>query len=174
MELFTYLLKVSVCLTFLFAFYLVVLRKLTFFKGNRFYLLFSLLLSFIIPSLQFTIERTVIAPLAIAAVDEQTISQNVGLEAPYQGPLGLHAEVVEEKIERFDWIALLPYLYGAIVASLLLLAVWRLIQLLKHTARPVKEINGLKLVAKETGFTNCSFFNYVFVNENSLTQAELA
>ena len=51
---------------------------------------------------------------------------------------------------------------------------WRLFQLLKHTKAPVKEINGLKLVAKRNGFTNCSFFNYVFIDENSLTETELA
>lgn len=57
MEWLTYLLKVTACTALFFGFYLVVLRKLTFFKINRFYLLASLFLSFIIPALQLEVKR---------------------------------------------------------------------------------------------------------------------
>ena len=61
-----YLFKVSVCTTLLFGFYLLVLRRLTFFKINRFYLIISLLLSFIIPAIQINIERAA-EPSAISS-----------------------------------------------------------------------------------------------------------
>ncbi|HTM97939.1 MAG TPA: M56 family metallopeptidase, partial [Pedobacter sp.] len=172
MELFSYLLKVSACSVLFFAFYLLVLRKLTFFKINRFYLLFSVLLSFVIPALQITIEREVVAG---NAVEQPIAAQDVDLGGPaFQGTIQVGTGPVSYEEKQFDWYGLLPYLYGSIVAVLLLLTVWRIYQLLKHTSSAVKEINGLKLVAKQSGFTNCSFFNYVFIDENSLTQDELA
>lgn len=170
MEIFNYLLKVSACSALFFAFYLLVLRKLTFFRFNRFYLLGSLLLSFIIPAMQFTVERevvqsTVAAPttnIPVSVIDDHLLT-SVSVNS-----------LQVEGTGSFNWFDLLPYLYGAIVAGLLALAGWRLFQLFKHTKAPVKEINGLKLVAKGTGFTNCSFFNYVFIDEKSLTHAELS
>jgi hypothetical protein len=172
MELFNYLLKVSACSALFFAFYLLVLRKLTFFKINRFYLLGSLLVSFIIPAMEFTIEREVVQSAIVA---EPLVVQDVDLGgSAFQTPIVVSAAPVDYEIARFDWLTLLPYMYTGIVAMLLLLASWRIFKLLKHTKTPVKEINGLKLVSKRSGFTNCSFFNYVFIDENSLTETELA
>ncbi len=169
MELFNYLLKVSACSALFFAFYLLVLRKLTFFKINRFYLLFSVFISFIIPALQFTIEREVVERIETV---NPVASPDVALGSTgFESPIAISTVPAEAP---FNWFAFVPYLYGGIVACLLLLAAWRLFQLLKHTKTPVKEINGLKLFAKKDGFTNCSFFNYVFIDENSLTQDELA
>ena len=162
MEWFSYLLKVSACLTLFFAFYLVFLRKLTFFKANRFYLLSALLLSFVIPALNVDIER--VAPqIAIEQVKPQQIqighimSQNT-------------TQAVQES---FNWSFLLTIIYSLAVTSLLLLAAWRLFQLLKHTAGHTHRVNGLKLVPKSTGFTNCSFLNYVFIDQQNLSEQEL-
>ncbi|MFA6275185.1 MAG: N-acetylmuramoyl-L-alanine amidase [Pedobacter sp.] len=171
MEWFTYLLKVSACTALFFAFYLLVLRKLTFFKINRFYLLGSLVLSFIIPALQFTIEREVAQSTAI---EQPTVLQNVDLGgAAFTTPIVVGAGTGDVEVEPFDWYGLLPYLYTAIVVGLLAVAAWRLFQLYKHTRTKAHEVNGLKLVAKSVGFTNCSFFNYVFIDQNSLTETEL-
>lgn len=172
MELFSYLLKVSACTVLFFAFYLLVLRKLTFFKINRFYLLFSLLLSFIIPALQFTIEREIVAPIQTVANpfvnDSQNIDQNV-----FEAPITV-SSIQVKGTGSFNWLNLLPIIYSAIVFGLLVIALMRVLQLLKHINVSIKTINGLKLVPKRNGFTNCSFFNYVFIDENSLTEAELA
>ncbi len=129
------------------------------------------MISFIIPAMQFTIEREVIQQKEVM---QPLASPDVDLAGPgFQASILVGSGKVAHEVEPFNWLALLPYLYGAIVSCLLALAAWRLFQLLKHTKAPVKEINGLKLVAKETGFTNCSFFNYVFIDENGLTGAEL-
>jgi N-acetylmuramoyl-L-alanine amidase len=171
MELLNYLFKVSACLMLFFAFYLLVLKKLTFFKINRFYLLAALFLSFAIPTLQFTIEREV---AQISVAENPIALQDVDLGGPaFQAPITLGSGPIEPQIEPFNWFGLLPYTYGAIVAILLLLTIWRLYQLLKHTNSNTKNINGLKIVAKSQGFTNCSFFNYVFVDQEKLTEKEL-
>ncbi len=170
MELLNYLLKVSACTVMFFAFYVVVLRKLTFFKFNRFYLLITLLISFIIPTLHFTFEREV----AMAEVTNTPIvlpTTAVADEA-FEVPIQVMATPVLE--EGFDYYALLPYLYFCIVAGLLIFSIQRLFQLAKHIKSSGEKINGLKIVAKAKGFTNCSFFNYVFIDQESLSQEELA
>ncbi|RZL28910.1 MAG: hypothetical protein EOO96_20355, partial [Pedobacter sp.] len=169
MELLTYLLKVSACTVLFFAFYLLVLRRLTFFKTNRFYLLVTLLLSFIIPTLNFTIEREV--PAAAVVFDQPTIVNREKEVAQIQIPNQIAYSPIAE--ESFDWYAVLPYLYFGIVACLLFIATWRILQLVKHTKNGAERINGLKIVSKTNGFTNCSFFNYVFIDNKSLTEAEL-
>lgn len=170
MEWFNYLLKVSACSAFFFAFYLLVLRKLTFFKINRFYLLFTLLLGFVIPTLQFTVERELAAAPIIEA---PVVVQNEDLTEQFS-LLPTTAPVVSLPVEEaYNWFKLLPFLYITVVFGLLGLATWRLLQLIKHAKQNTQEINGLKLVHKSNGFTNCSFFNYVFIDENSLTESEL-
>lgn len=57
MELLIYLLRVSACMAIFYVLYVVGLRRLTFFRVNRFYLLFSLAISFVIPMVRFTITR---------------------------------------------------------------------------------------------------------------------
>ncbi len=171
MELLNYLLKVSACLTLCFAFYLIALSKLTFFKINRFYLLGSMVLSFIIPSLHFTFEREVaqvsVAQNPIAVHDADLAGQALQEETQ----TGINGGDIE--ITPFDWYSLLPYLYISIVTALLLLAFWKILKLLKYTRQHATHINGLKIVAKTKGFTNCSFFNYVFVDKEKLTETEL-
>ncbi|MFA6275184.1 MAG: M56 family metallopeptidase [Pedobacter sp.] len=161
MEWLIYLFKVSVCSGLFFAFYLLFLRKLTFFKANRFYLLSALLLSFIIPTLNFKVER------AAPEIVNRVIFQQ---ETPIAGGTQVATPIVTQ---RLDWQFLLISTYKILVIGLLLITAWRLFQLLSFTRRPTREINGLKLVSKTNGFTNCSFFNYVFIDQNSLTDKEL-
>lgn len=168
MELLIYLLKVSACTVLFFTFYILVLRKLTFFKINRFYLLLTLLLSFVIPTLNFTIEREVEAtPIVYAqteVADEAFVQEAISAVGSIET-----APIIEES---FDYYSLLPYLYFGIVFSLLFIATWRILKLFKYTKGIKHELNGLKIVQKSDGFTNCSFFNYVFIDEN-LNYAEL-
>mgnify|MGYP003575027777 CR=1 FL=1 len=171
MELFYYLLKVSVCLVLFFAFYLLVLRKLTFFKINRFYLLATLLLSFVIPSLQLTVEREVAqTPLVIEEPVEIPATEIHSMETTANF---VAAERSAEEVATIDWLALIPYAYITITLVILSLGLRKILKVLKHTKQKTIAVNGLKLVSKADGFTNCSFFNYVFINEQSLTKNEL-
>ncbi|MFN0292797.1 M56 family metallopeptidase [Pedobacter helvus] len=170
MELFNYLLKASACTVLFFAFYLLVLKKLTFFKLNRFYLLATLILSFLIPALNITVERQVAQALPIAE-EVATFDQTPQTEAM---PTEFTALQTSPATPSFDWFSLSPYLYAGIVLILLGIGFWQLISLLWHARSNQKTAYGLKLVVKRSGFTNCSFFNYVFVDQERLTEQELA
>lgn len=163
MEWLSYLLKVSACTVLFFGFYLLVLQKLTFFKINRFYLVSSLFLSFLIPAMEFTLVKKVSVPVA----------RHTFQHAPIQGFGHILADN-SLAVPAFDWLILLPLAYFTVLAGLIFISGKQLFQLLKSVKKPVWEINGLKIVFKTEGFTNCSFFNYVFINPDSLNESEMA
>jgi len=171
MEIFDYLLKASACLVLFFAFYILVLQKLTFFKLNRFYLLVTLVASFLIPSLQFTIEREVVkAPLILEERNDfsTTEIQSLGTKQSF---VDKGKQVGE--IEAIDWLALTSYAYILIATFILSASLWKLILLLQHIKQKSIPANGLKLVSNAKGFTNCSFFNYAFIDGRNLAENEL-
>ncbi|RZL30156.1 MAG: hypothetical protein EOP00_36845, partial [Pedobacter sp.] len=170
MELFDYLLKVSACSVLFFAFYLLVLRKLTFFKINRFYLLATLLLSFVIPTLHFTIEREVEQAFVATEKVIAPLNEPQDFAAPQQFTTVENQTV---KAQETDWLALLPFAYVLVAAIILLIGIKKLLVLLQHTKQKTTAVNGLKLLSKTDGFTNCSFFNYVFIDEKSLSAKEI-
>lgn len=168
MELLSYLLKVSACTVLFFGFYLLVLQKLTFFRINRFYLLITLLLSFIIPALQFNVERM--------AKLNQTVSPVTSEVQQYSPGQAQLIQVIQTPAanQEIDWVAIISCVYLGIGAILLSFSIWQLCRLIMHTRSYSRHENGLILVSKIEGFTNCSFFNYVFINENNLSEQDLA
>ncbi|MBE5321287.1 hypothetical protein IM793_19150 [Pedobacter sp. MR2016-19] len=171
MEWLTYLLKVTTCTALFFGFYLVVLRKLTFFKINRFYLLASLFLSFIIPALQLEVKREM-PMLETELVDMPDLKPIQ--PAPVQLIQPIMVEYQPEVTSKIDWVGIMAYAYSGIAFLLLLLCLLRLFVLLKHTWNYTKNSSGLKLITKTEGFTNCSFFNYVFINDADLSATDLS
>ncbi|RBQ10373.1 M56 family metallopeptidase [Pedobacter miscanthi] len=172
MESLIYLLKVTACTVLFFGFYLLVLRKLTFFKINRFYLLATLLLSFIIPALQFEVKREVVA------VNTEAYTEIPEIKPINPGPVQLIQPVMimydPQVTSQVDWSATVSYAYVGVASLLLLICLYRLFSLLKHTRGYTKNNDGLKLVPKTKGFTNCSFFNYVFIDGDALNAADLS
>jgi hypothetical protein len=172
MEWLTYLLKVTACTVLFFGFYLLFLRKLTFFKINRFYLLVTLLLSFLIPALQFELKREM--PEVETKVSADIPEVKPINSVPVQLIQPIMVEYQPELTPKIDWLGLIPYAYGGTALLLLLICLWRLFALLKHTSDYTKNGDGLKLISKTNGFTNCSFFNYVFIDSTTLSDTDLA
>ncbi|SDG24044.1 Signal transducer regulating beta-lactamase production, contains metallopeptidase domain [Pedobacter terrae] len=165
-----YLLKVSACTALFFGFYMLVLRKFTFFKINRFYLLATMMLSFIIPVLQFEVKREITMVETEAPVNIPEIKPTDQAPQLIQ-PVMEYQPMVKHKL---NWMMVLYYVYGTTALFLLLVCLWRLFSLLKHTNRYTKNGYGLKLIIKTEGFTNCSFFNYVFINNVDLSATDLS
>lgn len=170
MEWLKYLLEVSACTTLFFGFYFLVLRRLTFFRFNRFYLLGTLLVSFIIPALQFNLQRELAVKQAEVLPYHPELKFNNATSLQRSQPLRVEYNEINAPINWFGW---LPYVYGAIGLLILFSHLLKLFMLLKYTTNYVKNEAGLKLVSKKTGFTNCSFFNYVFIDHDSLSETEL-
>lgn len=170
MELLAYLLKMFACMAIFFAFYLLFLRKLTFFKLNRFYLLGTLLLSVIVPALQFSITRQVpVVKDEVVFQAENQEENRMALEMPT--PTAVVSPVPVQV--AFEWQKLIVPFYVLVALVLLAITIFKLIKLLKNLGKAATVCNGIKLVPKTDGFTNCSFFNYVFIDEKNLTAHEL-
>lgn len=177
MEWLTYLLKVSACMALFYALYYLFLQRLTFFSLNRFYLLLALVISFLIPVLQLEIERQVEVqqevqqeipvPFAGALVptDPQEMKTSV-----VQTPLPVSASGLSE----YSWQEVMSAIYWLIAAAILTVFAYQMALLLKHITNVNKKVGKLKVVYKPKGFTNCSFLNYVFVDQQDLTDEEIA
>lgn len=162
MTVFVYLLELSIS-TFVFAgLYQLFFKKLTFFKLNRIYLVGSLLVSLTIPCAKIEIGQHLPALKAyhdsVAPIEQLKIKSQI--------PLQLNQSTISPAQLLFD-------LYVFIAVLILGINIYRLYQLYRATRAGFQLINGLKVIFKGTGFVNCSFFYYVFVDPSNLTTQEL-
>lgn len=161
-----YLLQVSACTGIFYAFYFLLLRRLTFFTLNRWYLLISLLLSFIIPTLTFEMEAAPQMPILQPVMYVQEM-QYVQVQPA--------AHLVNVVIDHgFDWISLgrVIYFLGTIAffarLLLVLIAFSR-----KLNNRQLMQIDGVKVFQGDKTVGNSSFLNVVFINDEELSPEEL-
>lgn len=173
MEWLGYLLKVSACLALFYAFYHFCLQRLTFFSVNRIYLLSTLAISFFIPALQLQVQRSAEEPAKMkgniaAHTSTFTDLQNPGLNGELFQP-----QTTNEGLSAIDWPQLFSGAYWLVAVLRLIVFLFQIIQLLKHTRQVNQKIGRLKVVFKPEGFTNCSFLNYVFVNQQELSEEQL-
>ena len=113
MKVMIYLAQVSACTGIFYMFYYLLLRRLTFFTINRWYLLATLLLSFIIPALKIKLdEQPHYVEVVKQVVYVNTISiieQGQATNKTLQSTITAHAT---------DWISLLKLLYFTITTAL--------------------------------------------------------
>lgn len=169
MEWLTYLLKVSVCMGLFYLVYHLLLQKLTFFSLNRWYLLSTLLLSFAVPLLEIQVK---ISPAAIqepVAVVQPEVRKSLveGITTiPVGEPQIIHHTVRPSFIDQLSWGSFLTLLYWAIAIAIFIIMLWQAVQLILHSRKVSDSFGRLKVVYKSSGFTNCSFLHYVFVDHN--------
>jgi TonB family protein len=154
-----YLLKSSICLGVLFLFYWILLRRDTFFRLNRLFLLFTGFLSLVIPVLPF--HSIVHDPVSSLGVFLHTVLVNSGkIQA------SVSADSVGLEIPGFI------YFTGGFIALVWFLA--RLIQLyLLIRNSKIRRERGYMLILSDRNFSPFSFFNMIFINERSVTMGEL-
>lgn len=173
MEWLIYLSKVSVCLALFYAFYYFFLRRLTFFNANRYYLLATLIISAFVPSLDLQIQ---------VAVDERESRQTeIGIpgngEKLDQGTM-IHIEPKsinkEAEGNEFPWRQRIVQAYWLVAASMFAIFLLQLSRILWYARYVDQRIGRLRIVYKHQGFTNCSFFNYVFLDQRGMTEEEIS
>ena len=150
-NLITYLFELNICFTCLLGLYLLVFKNLSFFKFNRAYLLFSALISIIIPFLDF---GSGLASLEMVTIQLDTI--NVGIQT------------VEKSVGSFLSLSLLltvVYLLGcAFVLVKFLKSLWKIHQLKENSISEKKD--GYNLIYSNGICSVASFFKDVFVPSN--------
>ncbi len=147
-----YLMQSAFCLAALYLIYWLFLRKDTFFRANRFYLISSLFLSFTLPLFKVPVfysdpEVTYVVILETVNITAENISSGI-----------MNNWTIYQTL-------LIIYLTGVVL--FLIRFIFQLFQLFWIINKyGVAEENGLKIVKLEKNFSSFSYFNYVFLSES--------
>jgi len=164
-----YLVKLSISLAIVWLFYQFILRKLTFYNSNRWYLLAYTLLSFFIPFINISgllgnnngVNNELIQ--FIPSVHQYTIA----LEEASHCPIPIWST----SYDKWDWAAF-ALMFGA--AILLLRFIVRYISFIRIRSRSklISE-DGIKIYQVDESIIPFSFGKSVFINSNLHTEHEL-
>ncbi|MFD0765008.1 M56 family metallopeptidase [Mucilaginibacter lutimaris] len=169
MKTITYLLQVSACTGIFYGFYFLLLRRLTFFTLNRWYLLATLLLSFIIPAINISID-TVRPPTIIQPV--MYLNQIQVIDEPVKDMPEVTTQPVVEK--AYDWVTPVKVVYMMMMAiSVLHLAFTLLVFYCRSRAGRLMQIGNVKVLRGNGKQGNSSFLNVIFVNDDGLEPDEI-
>ena len=151
-----YFLKVILCSAVLFGYYLVALRNKYFHQYNRFYLLFSVLICWVIPFIKFNIiSNQKIQPPIYQAMT--FISES--------NPAFENGSIIQ--INTNNWFELLPVLYSVFATIMLIrviISLYKIYQIYKKY--PKQKMENIVLLNTTENGTPFSFFNYIFWNED--------
>jgi len=159
-----YFLQVSACTGIFYLFYQFLLRRLTFFTINRWYLLATILLSFIIPVLRLPVNpQHQYIPVLQQAVYVNTLQNNPIVPTPIlKGAIS--------PTYSFNWLLLLKLIY--LIAVLVLtchLIVTMILFFKRLKSSSSMKIKNMVISKSNKGLTNGSFLNYIFLNDQTLS-----
>lgn len=150
-----YFIKSAVCLLLLLLFHRLVLQKEAMYHFNRFYLLFSVVVSFLIPL--NTIEVAATQPLFEPEVPIESV--------PAVESLGMQP-VVSQAEKSLDWKLVLTLFYGLITFALLVRFIRNINILFEKVNRNVLiKYRGENLVMLQEDCPPFSFLKYIFVSQ---------
>lgn len=162
-----YQMKAGLCIMMFTGLYFLLLRKETFYNANRFYLTGSLIISFILPLVQFP---------SLNAPNNGAISQMISSVTVYAYNTG----VVEGTTEK---VVVLPLIYKIIAGLLLLHLLFQLFRLLMVVRKTgTIKLGSFRIISLPKRAQSFSFFNLIFVSapsdqdceNNQILQHELA
>ena len=160
-----YLLQVSACTGIFYSFYFLFLRRLTFFTLNRWYLLVTLLLSFVIPALTFKVDTAAPSPImepVMYVQDIQTIPQPE------------YAVNVANPAPPFDWMRALQVFYIAVAVISITHLIFTLTAFLRRMGnKKLMQIGHVKVLRGNKKQGNSSFLNVIFINDEELEPEEI-
>jgi len=157
-DLLNILIQSSLALAVMFLLYYVFLRKDTFFKTNRFYLMISLLASTLIPFIDFSTLLPAREQVLLVILD----------------PIIITPEGIQQSVEantNLYIIGLSIYLTGVFIFTLrFMYQLFQLYQLVKKFG--VSRKQGLRIVFTNKTYSPFSFFNLVFLNQKDIETPE--
>jgi hypothetical protein len=168
----TYLLKLSITLLVLYVFYRVVLRPLTFYQWNRFYLLSYSMLAFILPFIDISswigrqgMQKHQLIKI-VPALNDYTKLPLIGTNS---GPL---TKTVSESLTTIDVVALLfvaGFLFMLFRLCLQYVSLWRI----RRKAVLLTSGDEVKVFETTAESNPFSFGRSIYINRNRHTEEEL-
>ncbi len=139
--------------------YMLFLRKVTFFRASRYYLLTAILFSLILPHLNFSSPVTV--------VNYSYFIPEVAFSP------GANSDQVEAAASIWTISRMFMIIYFAVAGLLAFRLVIRLLQLMMLVAgNKTRKFNGARIVSLESDQSPFSFLNYIFINETLYKEKE--
>ena len=169
-----YLIKFSISLAVLYVFYRIVLRPLTFYQWNRFYLLSYSLVSFFIPFININpwIEKQVAKDNTLvnlipaignySPVNDRATNQTIVASEPS----------LLQRITMADWMILL-FAVGAIIMLLRLVFQYTSLHRIRKAAVLLNENAGVQLYETHAPVGPFSFGNAIYINRQLHSEEEL-
>lgn len=155
-----YLFQVSASMGLFYAVYWLVLRKLTFHRWNRVYLLASLAVSWLIPWVEIPVEvaqTPIFQPITV--VNQPQIITPVAALTKVSADTGQGI---------FNW-GLIYWIGVAFMLFRLLKSVWQIWEMTNH---PAQACEGLQVYKTDEKLGNASFFGWIFLETNNLSEKE--
>jgi len=162
-----YLLKFSISLAVLFVFYLAVLRPLTFYTWNRFYLLCYSLCSFIIPFIDIT---PWVAKKGVDSSALVSIIPSLGNYALYANSNIVQSVSHEHPVTASQWLLIL-FCTGVLVMLFRFVMQYRSLRRIRRQSVLLNQNDDVQLFQTAARVSPFSFGNAIYFN-NSLHSAE--
>ncbi len=143
----TYFLKVIFCSAAFFGYYLIALRNKKFHQYNRFYLLFSIVFSWLIPSIKFQI------------TNEQKMQQPVYQAFNFiaESNSVFEFEPRQQITTRLNWVQLYPLIYFLIAFIILITFVFSLFRIYRiYRKYPKQKLDKIILLHTKLQYFKCS------------------
>lgn len=159
-----YIAESAITLTLLYLFYLGFLRNDTHFRINRFALLFSAVMSMLLPAVAGMINIPVKDTLNLNIVFPQSGFQ---LSAPVSGQM--------DPVDQFNFMEILGWVYLIGAAVMLARLVYQAIYL--HAVSRLSKTSyheGFKIITLDTNMMPFSYFNQIFIPGERITEDSLA
>lgn len=154
-----YLVQVQICFSLFWLYYRFFLRRSARFALNRIYLILSVSIAFVIPALSIPVwDFPVAAPVSGIHVFARPGTGEAGMATGF--------------FDYLSWSQVLVWIAGiGVVVQMLpkLCSIPRFIRYI-HNSKPIS-YQGAKLVFTDKGASACSFFNYIFINQERVDAA---
>ncbi|MCP9766557.1 hypothetical protein EGI22_01465 [Lacihabitans sp. LS3-19] len=162
-----FLLKSSACLIIFYALFYFVFKRFSFHSANRFYLIFALILSVIIPIISFEKEEI------RYETAKTNFGENLMIETNSMDNLP-EVQSMQKNEVSINWqqIFLAMYLLGMFIFAVMFFRkIYQIWVLTKNTK--YEKLKNLKLFISDKNSINASFFNLLFINTKSLNPHEI-
>jgi hypothetical protein len=159
---FIYLLKSSGLIAVFYLAYLFLVRKETFFNSNRWFLLFGLFTSLLLPF--FFIKKIILVEKPKISMEDLVVYSQQSTRTVQDVPV----------VEAFDWMQLFWFGYIIIACALVIKIIFNFTSLYRMLyQQQVVKIENFKLVNLNDTIAPFSFFNYIVYNADLYSDDEL-
>jgi len=159
-----YVIKSTLCLTVLYSMHYLLLKNLKTFEFNRFYLLFTVVFSLVIPFIQFTTEIQL--PVGQNIHDYTYSINNIKAQKSIE-----NGQIYHSSLSLFDFLVFIYLTVSSILLIRFIFNLYRIIKIIKNSKWIVKSFPTIVLSTNKS--LPYSFLNYIIVNKEEYERGNI-